>query len=372
MADVTVLLTPRPLGGHEKALFGWLRDAVENEGLKPAIVGVDDALAAACEQAGLQRHVVRLRGEAHLPLAPRDRARWALARARHGRPLLLAPGALHAQAWLLAAALLRRHEVWSYVPMTYRASTMGWRHAQLRDTLLAPLLRRVRGWITIDDRQRAVLREAWGLSRPVHVLPNRARLEGAVAPGEAPAACGTPLRVAYVGRFEAWQKGLDWLADGIAANAPWAAGRHWQFQGSGPAAPRLQQLAAALGPQRVQVHAHAPLVQALARSDVLLLPSRFEGLPLVALEATALGRPVVATAEAGLDGLLPASSRFRFGDHAGLAAALASLATPAARAAAVAHAQARLPALEQNERYAANLRALVRQWRGQAPQPVQA
>jgi glycosyltransferase involved in cell wall biosynthesis len=39
----------------------------------------------------------------------------------------------------------------------------------------------------------------------------------------------------------------------------------------------------------------------LAASDALVLASRFEGLPLVALEAMALGRPVVGTRVCGLE-----------------------------------------------------------------------
>jgi glycosyltransferase involved in cell wall biosynthesis len=104
----------------------------------------------------------------------------------------------------------------------------------------------------------------------------------------------------------------------------------------------LQTLASALGPHRVEVQPFAPLEHALARVDLLLLPSRFEGLPLVALEATARGWPVVASDRAGLAELLPASSVYPFGDRAGLKAALASLRTPSARRGAVAQARARL------------------------------
>ncbi len=367
MADLSVVLTPRALGGHEAALLGWLQDAQQREGLQPAIYGVDDALAAACAAAGLQRHLARQRGEALVPISTRSRARWALARAPRGVPLLLAPGVLHAQAWLLAEALLQGHEVWVYVPMAYTAQHMGFRHARLRDRLLAPWLRRVHGWITIDDRQRAHLRHDWRISTPVHVLPNRVRLpEG--PPLNPPAADGGALRVAVVGRFDPWQKGLDWLMAQITAGAPWARQCRWHFQGAGAAETALLELASAQGPQRVQVHAHAPLDGALAANDLLLLPSRYEGLPLVALEATHRGWPVLASREAGLGHLLPAGSQFSFGDAEGLARALAGLASPAARAAAVVHAQARLPQLLQTERYTQTLQALVHTWRGRAAQ----
>ncbi len=362
MADLSLLLTPRQLGGHELALLGWLKDAVRQEGLQPAIYGADAHFAAACEERGLQRHLARQRGEALVPMSVRARADWALKRLPRGVPLLLAPGVLHAQAWLLARALARGHTAWVYVPMAYTARHMGYRHAALRDRLLAPWLRRVSAWITIDDRQSAHLRHDWGVTAPIHVLPNRVRLPQGPGP-QPPADDGGGLRVAVVGRFEPWQKGLDWLAAQIAGGAEWTRGSRWHFQGAGPGEAALLELASAQGPQRLQVHGHAPLDQALAANDLLLLPSRYEGLPLVALEASHRGWPVVASHEAGLQHLLPAASQFAFGDAQGLAQALASLARPQARAAAAAHAQRRLPGVLQAERYWTSLRGLTETWR---------
>ena len=48
---------------------------------------------------------------------------------------------------------------------------------------------------------------------------------------------------------------------------------------------------------------HRDLPASLGAADVFALPSRWEGLPNVALEALALGTPVVATTEAGVDEL---------------------------------------------------------------------
>jgi len=336
-AEVCVLLTPRQLGGHEVALFGWLGDATRDLGLRPAILAPTAALAAACAGAGLSGF---LRGAPvrwpRLALLRELLQEWLRAPAH--RPVLLAPGVLHVDAWLLAAALMLRRPLWVYVPMAFTAESMGFGFGRLRDRLIAPWLRGVDRWIVIDERQAALLRERWQLCAPVHVLPNQARVTGAAPPLPAPLADGR-LRIAWAGRFEPRQKGLDWLAAVLQSGV--ARTDHWRFQGRGAGATLLHELSRTLGAQRVTVHAHAPLDDALAASDLLLLASRFEGVPLVALEAIVRGWPVVATRGCGLDELLPATSLYDFGDAAGLSRALDTLRTSAARQTAAAHARAR-------------------------------
>jgi glycosyltransferase involved in cell wall biosynthesis len=337
VSEVDILLTPREPGGHEKALLLWVADAVRHESLRPRLLLPSGPLRQAAHEAGLGAWVDE--GVAIDSVA----AAWAALRRLGPAPLLLAPGVLHAQAWLLAAALALRRRVWLYVPMAYTAATMGYRHAALRDRGLRPLLRRVQGFITVTPEQREQLQQPWGLRQPVFVLPNRVALPTAAPPPEpAPAALGGRLRVSFVGRFELHQKGLDWLSAAVPTDPLLRDGCFWRFQGRGPGEPVLQALAARLGPQRVVVEPHAPVDQALACSDVIVLPSRYEGLPLVALEATARGCPVVASDRAGLAALLPARSVFRFGDRAGLCDALAGLRAPAQRQAAVQHAQRQL------------------------------
>lgn len=365
--ELGVLLTPREIGGHETALFGWVADAVRLHGLRPHIVAPDAALADACRAAGLADWLAP-----DLPAGqPRAVLLQVLRRWPAGVPVLLAPGVLHAQAWLLAAALALGLQVWVYVPMAYSARRMGYRHAALRDRLLAPWLRQVRLWITVDQPQRRWLHRHWCLPAPVLVLPNLPRLALQPAPSLQPAG-DARLRVAWVGRFDPWQKGLDWLASLLQDAPHWHQQYRWHFQGRGPGELALQALASGLGPQHVQVHPHGPLQQALARSDVLLLPSRFEGVPLVALEATALGWPVVASHQAGLAALLPPASLFNFGEPAGLDQALAGMRSPAVRAQAVAHAQERLARLHAPQRYRPALQALVQHLRAGRHQPPQA
>lgn len=71
--------------------------------------------------------------------------------------------------------------------------------------------------------------------------------------------------------------------------------------------------------------------EALADADVLLLPSRFEGLPLVAIEAAEAGVAIVASRGAGLTQFVLATALFDFGDDKGLLAALAAMTGPAKR-----------------------------------------
>lgn len=363
--ELGVLLTPRELGGHEAALLGWLADAVRLHGLRPRIVAPTAALVDTCRAAGL--------GDWLAPDLPEAKPRVALLQVLRrwpaSVPVLLAPGVLHTQAWLLAAAVALGLHVWVYVPMAYSAQRMGYRHAALRDRLLAPWLRHVRLWITVDQQQRAWLHRHWCLPAPVLVLPNLPRLALQPAP-TLQRAGDARLRVAWVGRFDPWQKGLDWLASLLQDTPHWHEHYRWRFQGRGPGELALQALASSLGPQHVQVHPHAPIQQALATSDVLLLPSRYEGLPLVALEATALGWPVVASRQSGLAALLPAASLFDFGDAAGLDQALVRMTSPAVRTEAVAHAQERLARQHAPQRYRPALQALVQHLRAGRHQPL--
>jgi glycosyltransferase involved in cell wall biosynthesis len=74
--------------------------------------------------------------------------------------------------------------------------------------------------------------------------------------------------------------------------------------GSGSLEGRVHALRHQLGLQgRVEMlgeHTREATLAALSVADVLLLPSRWEGLPFVVLEAAALGVPVVATAAGGV------------------------------------------------------------------------
>lgn len=125
-------------------------------------------------------------------------------------------------------------------------------------------------------------------------VDERALLEAARDPVRAP---GEGARFVAVGRLTR-QKGFDRLLDMMAA-AP--GNSHLTIIGDGPDRPALEAQLANLGlGGRVSMpgfRADAP--RYIGGADALLLPSRWEGLPNVALESLALGTRVIATPEAG-------------------------------------------------------------------------
>jgi colanic acid/amylovoran biosynthesis glycosyltransferase len=154
-----------------------------------------------------------------------------------------------------------------------------------------------------------------------------------------PAAFSTPAplppggpRLVAVGRLSE-QKGFGLLLDAIALAAPRHPGLTLTLVGDGPLRSALQSQVAALGlAPRVTFAGwqdEAGVRAALGAAQALILPSFAEGLPVVIMEAMAAGRPVIATAIAGIPELvLPEQTGWLVpaGDAAALADAIDRLA----------------------------------------------
>lgn len=112
---------------------------------------------------------------------------------------------------------------------------------------------------------------------------------------------GEPLQVVYGGRF-AFEKGTDLLPEVLRRVRLPAPGAKLTIFGSGRHAEMLRALAAAPPPNwRVEVHDPIPqFAMKLPEFDLAIVPSRYEGLGLVAIEALLAGLPVVATDAPGL------------------------------------------------------------------------
>lgn len=119
-----------------------------------------------------------------------------------------------------------------------------------------------------------------------------------------PRALGPRPLLCFAGRFEE-QKGIDILIDSLDLLSSPGATFQVALHGAGRLAP-LVEGAASRRPDRVT--SGPPLVglrSLLASFDAILMPSRFEGMPLLAVEAMCAGIPMLATKAPGLAEVLP-------------------------------------------------------------------
>jgi glycosyltransferase involved in cell wall biosynthesis len=131
------------------------------------------------------------------------------------------------------------------------------------------------------------------------------------------AAAGREL-VTYVGRLDR-QKGLDWLLDTAAVWLPQLPKCDLLLVGKGPLQRQLAEQCRRLGlADRVHFAGWRPdIPEILAASRLLVLPSVWEGMPNVVLEAMAAALPVLATAAEGVEELLgraAAEQTVKYGD----------------------------------------------------------
>jgi starch synthase (maltosyl-transferring) len=115
--------------------------------------------------------------------------------------------------------------------------------------------------------------------------------------------------IAHVGRLDR-QKGLSWLLETLPRIFNRLPQHDLLLVGDGPQRQLLERSAVRLGLDK-KVHflgfrRDVPAI--LAASDLLVLASRWEGMPNVVLEAMASGRPVVATDVEGVGDLLGPSA----------------------------------------------------------------
>ena len=116
----------------------------------------------------------------------------------------------------------------------------------------------------------------------------------------------SPLKVLYAGRIDDRQKGVCLLPKIVGKARESCGDIRLDIVGDGPDLRRLKgQLETASGDSAVTLHgmlSHEAATKRLLQSDVLLMPSRFEGMPIVLLEAMASGVVPVVTPLDGIAG----------------------------------------------------------------------
>ncbi len=205
---------------------------------------------------------------------------------------------------------------------------IGGRLAAAAERMLAPYTDAL---IAVSPDEAAEAERLGYPSDRVHVIPNGLDPEdfSPLSRREARARLGLPEAVrvvGFLGRFEG-QKDPLLLLEAFALIGPDFPDALLALAGGGPLAPRLKARARSLGIEsRVRFLGFRAPEEALPAFDLLALPSRYEGMPYVLLEALWAGVSVVATQVGGASFVLgEVGLLVPPGDRRALAGALARL-----------------------------------------------
>ena len=203
--------------------------------------------------------------------------------------------------WLMSALL---KDVAPETPVSTQCHATGLRQMELCPALAESVrmgCARNEAFLVLHEDHATLLHERLGIKRGcIHIVGAGYRQDLFHARGRSP---NTPPALLYVGKYSA-AKGVPWLLEAferIAARRP-GLRLHVAGGGAGDEAEAIRRRMEDMGPAVVQ---HGQLGQAelaeLARSSTVgVLPSFFEGLPLVLVEALACGCRLVATDLAGI------------------------------------------------------------------------
>jgi glycosyltransferase involved in cell wall biosynthesis len=213
----------------------------------------------------------------------------------------------------------------SYLPMAHPLAISGKRVAiGIRERINSHFYRLPDDIITISDSARRML-QARGLTQNIAVVPNGITLHP-IGEGDrqrfrsAHWIEANDYLIAVIGRIQFKQKGQDFALQTIASYRSELAKYKFMFIGDGPDGDALREMVADNKlTDMVKILPWTPNpTEVYAGIDMLMIPSRFEGVPLVMLEAMGHGLPIVATNVDGMLDLLPRDWLFSFGDGRGL------------------------------------------------------
>jgi glycosyltransferase involved in cell wall biosynthesis len=218
--------------------------------------------------------------------------------------LLCIQGDIEHSSQALTAAHRVGLECISYIALPHHRVTMGARFGAWRDALNQALFRQPSRYIAISESMASLLRQR-GVSQPIAVVPNGICVPE--SPGPRPREQLTVLGM--LGRVEFKQKQQDFMVSAFCDFPQAFENCRLVIAGDGPDRNALEQLVLK-GPRKADIDLlpwQNDVDAFFASIDILVIPSRFEGVPLVMLEALARGIPVIGSNRDGMKEILPAS-----------------------------------------------------------------
>lgn len=243
--------------------------------------------------------------------------------------VIVVQGGIEISSLGLLAARRARLPLLSYIPWGHSMRITGAALGRARDSVNRYFYKRPGAYITISDSMAASLR-AQGVTAPIHVVFNcidmhkRSKEERASVRARLDLPNDT-WALGIVGRVHFKQKNHDFLLRSLSQDRERLGAWRLVVVGEGPDLPALQQLITSLdlGSHVTCLPWCQDISSLYSALDALVLPSRFEGVPLVMLEALAYELPVIASDRDGMKDLLPAEWLFPVGDTHALMDALA-------------------------------------------------
>jgi len=225
-------------------------------------------------------------------------------RALNPNLILCIQGDIEDSSQAMLAACRVGIECISYIAIPHRMALMGAKLGVLRDRTNQYLFNQPSRYIAISESMKKLLIER-GAKRPIAVVPNGIPMPPTTH--HPPSATGHTLGL--LGRIEFNQKRQDFMVRTFIDHPDVFGDCRLLIAGNGSDEGKLKQLIS--GKENISLLPWQEDAEAFYEQiDFLLIPSRYEGVPLVMLEALARGIPVVGSARDGMRDILPEAWMF--------------------------------------------------------------
>jgi glycosyltransferase involved in cell wall biosynthesis len=187
----------------------------------------------------------------------------------------------------------------SYIAIPHTLKRMGAKFGAFRDRFYQSTLNYPDRYIVISESMKQLLINR-GTTKPISIVPN-----GIPAPAKMKKTVhSSRLTLGMIGRIEFKQKQQNFMLQTFLDHPAAFESCRLLIAGNGPDQKKLKAMAGKN--KNIEILSwQDDLDTFYSRIDFLMLPSRFEGVPLVMLEALARGIPVIGSARDGMKDILP-------------------------------------------------------------------